>query len=113
MRRSRIIRTYLETSGILPAILLLSVGCAFAEEPSSSRAAAPSGKEKGRPVIGTLKTRNETITIMSGSDGPLYTVTDKNGSVVFRELTPKELQARNPQIHRYIEGAIAIEYSLY
>ncbi len=59
------------------------------------------------PVIGSLKARKGTIVIMSGPDGPLYTVTDSSGVVVQRRLSEKELQARHPKIYDQIKGALA------
>ena len=59
------------------------------------------------PVIGTVKTRDRTIVIVSGPDGPLYSVRDKNGTVVSLELSEKDLQAQHPGIYRHIKGGLA------
>ena len=59
------------------------------------------------PVIGRLETREGTIVIMSGPDGPLYDVKGKGGSVVSRALSEKELRAQHPHIYDRIKGALA------
>jgi len=59
------------------------------------------------PVIGSLETRRGMVVIMSSPDGPLYSVKNKSGSVVSRELSEKQLQARHPEIYNHIKGAVA------
>ena len=86
------------------------------DKPSAAEAQASNAKEdvatkaemsSEYPVIGSLETRKGRIVIMSGPDGPLYSVVSKSGSVVSRELSEKELQAQHPEIYSHIKGAIA------
>ena len=59
------------------------------------------------PVIISLETRRGTIVILSGPDRLLYSVADRSGLVVQRELSERELRARHPEIYDQIKGALA------
>ena len=58
------------------------------------------------PVIVHLASRDNIITISSGPNGAVYSVTDKQGHVLHRDLSGKELQAKAPDLYRVITNAI-------
>lgn len=62
---------------------------------------------KSHPVIGYLAGRDNTIIIKSGPNGPLYSVTAKDGRVLHRDLSAEQLQAKAPDIYRVINGSFA------
>lgn len=69
---------------------------------------AEEGKKDGQPrVIGSLETKQGVIVITSGPAGPRYTVRGKDGAVIAERLSESELQAKHPEFHRRIKGAIA------
>ncbi len=59
------------------------------------------------PVIVHLETRNEVAAIMSGREGLAYTVTTKDGEMLVRHLSERELQAELPNIHRLLKTSHA------
>ena len=59
------------------------------------------------PVIVYLKTRNEVISIMSGYEGAVYTVTTKDGRILGRHLTEQELQVKLPNIYHFLKTSYA------
>ena len=58
------------------------------------------------PVIVSLASRDNIITISSGPNGIVYSVADKQGRVLHRDLSEKELQAKVPDLYRVIKNAI-------
>ena len=68
------------------------------------------GKVKpGEPltVIGYLEKRDQVITIKSGPRGPVYSVTRKNGQILFENLTAEQLQAQAPEVLDFIKTGMA------
>jgi hypothetical protein len=63
--------------------------------------------EHKRPVIVHLEMRNEVVTVMSGYEGPAYTVTAKDGRILGEYLSEQELRARLPDIHRFLKTSYA------
>ncbi len=59
------------------------------------------------PVIVYLKTRNEVVSIMSGYEGAVYTVTTKDGRILGRHLTEQELQVKLPNIYHFLKTSYA------
>ncbi len=59
------------------------------------------------PVIVYLKTRNEIVSIMSGYEGAVYTVTTKDGRILGRHLTEQELQVKLPNIYQFLKTSYA------
>ena len=58
------------------------------------------------PALGSIQTRNERITI---NPNKTYTIHNKDGEVVAKDMTLEELQANNPELHKIIEDSIAGE----
>ncbi|MFZ2147323.1 MAG: hypothetical protein WAV28_08890 [Sedimentisphaerales bacterium] len=75
------------------------------------------GKQAGRvqtgnpddklPVIVYLQTRNEVVSVMSGYEGPVYTVTTKDGRVLGKHLNEHELQVKLPNIYHFLKTSYA------
>lgn len=60
----------------------------------------------GPAIIGYLETSDRVITIKAGVQ-PVYAVQSKDGKILAENVTREQLQARFPQLHRVIEGALA------
>ena len=58
-------------------------------------------------MIGHLKTRDKTITTMTGPNGPLYTVKTANGEVLAEQLPEDELYSKFPELKEVVERALA------
>ena len=65
-------------------------------------------KDSGFPVVGHLEARGETVTILSGPNGHLYTVRDRAGRVVLWEAEPEELRVQCPAWYNRTERGIPI-----
>jgi len=63
--------------------------------------------EDSLPVIVSLGTRNEVVSIMSGYQGPVYTVTTKDGRILGKHLTEQELQVKLPNIYHFLKTSYA------
>jgi hypothetical protein len=63
--------------------------------------------EDSLPVIVSLGTRNEVVSIMSGYQGPVYTVTTKDGRILGKQLTEQELQVKLPNIYHFVKTSYA------
>jgi hypothetical protein len=59
------------------------------------------------PVIGHLEFRDQMVTIFSGSNGPLYTVTAKDGQRLAAQLGERELHARFPDLYQNMKTSMA------
>jgi len=64
-------------------------------------------REDNLPVIVYLKTRNEVVSIMSGYEGPVYTVARKDGRILGKQLTEQELQVKLPNIYHFVKTSYA------
>ena len=74
--------------------------------PAIAPSASGAGSVTDSPVIVHLASRDNTITISSGPNGVVYSVTDKQGHVLHRDLSEKELQAKAPELYQFIKNAI-------
>ncbi len=63
--------------------------------------------EDNFPVIVSLETRNEVVSIMSGYEGPVYTVTTKDGRTLGKDLSEQELQEKLPNIYHFLKTSYA------
>ena len=63
--------------------------------------------EDNLPVIVSLETRNEVVSIMSGYEGPVYTVTTKDGGILGKDLSEQELQVKLPIIYHFVKTSYA------
>ena len=64
-------------------------------------------REDKLPVIVSLETRNEVVSIMSGYEGPVYTVTIKDGRILGKNLSEQELQVKLPNIYHFLKTSYA------
>ena len=87
---------------ILCWLLLMGLGCN-----NESARVKTENPEKEFPVIVHLEKRNEVVTIMSGQEGLLYTVSTKDGRVLGQNLTRQQLQAKLPDIYNSLKKSYA------
>ncbi len=59
------------------------------------------------PIVGHIEKRGRTITIKAGPKGPLYSVKTTEGKVLFENLSAEQLQAKAPELHKFIKTAVA------
>jgi len=110
--------------GVVCLLCLVAIGVAVsvAQAPSPkespkqpSRAQTDAGKTPvlkpakapDRPVVGYLERRGQIITIKADPKGPLYSVSTKDGKVLFTDLSEKELRAKAPELHEFLKTAVA------
>jgi hypothetical protein len=72
----------------------------------ASRAISKGGGEE-YPVIGSLEFRNKIVTILSGPNGPVYTVTTSDGTTVARHLRVDQFQAKFPDLYEHMKNGVA------
>jgi hypothetical protein len=60
------------------------------------------------PVIVKLETRNEVVSIISGHEGLIYTVTTKDGRILGQNLYEQELQSKLPDIYHLLKKSYAV-----
>lgn len=60
-----------------------------------------------QPVITQLVMRDRVITITSDSDGILYSISTKDGTVLEANLSEAQLQAKYPEVYDHVRPAIA------
>jgi hypothetical protein len=87
---------------ILCWLMLIGSGCG--NRPARVQTETPEDK---CPVIVHLEMRNEVVTVMSGYEGPAYTVTAKDGRILGKCLSEQELRAKLPDIHRFLKTSYA------
>ncbi len=63
--------------------------------------------EDNLPVIVSLETKNEVVSIMSGYEGPVYTVTTREGRIIGKNLSENELQVKLPNIYHFLKTSYA------
>ena len=82
---------------------------ALAQETAVSNPAdnTPTDQIEEGAVIGYIQTRDKTITIRSGSDGPLYTVKSIDGKVLAVDLPLDDLYAEFPDLKEIVENGLA------
>ncbi len=83
-------------------LILMGLGC----EDESARVQAEN-PDNELPVIIHLEKRNEVVTIISGQEGLLYTVSTKDGRILGEHLTEQELQAKLPDIYNLLKKSYA------
>ena len=59
-----------------------------------------------------MEGRDRLITIRAGPQSPLYSVTTKEGKVVFENLSTKQLKAQAPEIYNEIKSGLAGDASV-
>ncbi len=87
---------------ILCWLVLIGSGCGV-----QSGRVQTENLEDNLPVIVSLETRNEVVSIMSGYEGPVYTVTTKDGGILGKDLSEQELQEKLPNIYHFLKTSYA------
>lgn len=87
---------------ILCWLILLGSGCG-----ERSGRVQTGNLEDNLPVIVSLETRNDVVSIMSGYLGAVYTVTTKDGKILGKHLSEQELQVKLPNIYRFLKTSYA------
>ena len=87
---------------ILCWLVLIGSGCG-----EQSGRVQTENLEDNLPVIIYLETRNEVVSIMSGYEGPVYTVTTKDGRIIGKNLSENELQVKLPEIYHFLKTSYA------
>jgi hypothetical protein len=72
-----------------------------------SAAQIPTGETGPFIVIGHLEHRDRVVTIKSGAQGVVYSVRNRDGKILFDNLTAAQLKAQSPEIHDFIEAGTA------
>jgi hypothetical protein len=62
-------------------------------------------------VIVHLATRNEITSVMSGRNGPVYTIKTKDGSLLEERISEQELWTKFPAIYRLLKTSYASKSS--
>jgi hypothetical protein len=96
-------RAYAHAFAGLAFILVSS--CASDPGPSTSGVSREGDNQL--PVIGHVEFRDQMVTILSGSNGPLYTVTAKDGQRLAAQLGELELHARFPDLYQKMKASMA------
>ena len=87
---------------ILCWLILIGSGCG-----TQSGRVQTENLEDNLPVILYLEMRNEVVSIMSGYEGAVYTVTTKDGRILERHLTEQELQVKLLNIYHFLKTSYA------
>lgn len=87
---------------IVCGLTLIGSGC----DEQSGRVQAGNPEDK-HPVIVSLETRNEVVSIMSGYEGPVYTITTRDGRILGKHLNEQELQVKLPNIYHFVKTSYA------
>jgi hypothetical protein len=74
---------------------------------AASPAQIPTGETGPFVVMGHLEHRDRVVTIKSGAEGLVYSVHDRQGKILFENLTAAQLKTQSPEIHSFIEAATA------
>jgi len=61
----------------------------------------------GFHVIGYLERQGEVITLKSGPNGPVYSVTGEDGKVRFENLSSEQLKAQAPELSEFFKTSVA------
>jgi hypothetical protein len=82
--------------------LFVCFGCGSSALPTE---AAPPVRE--HPVIGQLRTRDRSITLLAARDGLHVTVEDAAGAVLARDVAVEQLKARDPAAYELFRTSVA------
>ena len=102
-------RSAASTILILSLLALGLIACSKRQTiPAPPNVAAIAGAETGPYiVIGHLEHRDQVITVKSGAQGVVYSVRNRDGKVLFDNLTAAQLKTQSPEIHDFIDAATA------
>ena len=97
------------TRFVLPVVIVAALwaGCSKRQTAMPAERQATTSK-----TLLTLEGRSRTIVITTGPDGPRYTMTDSDGTVIFTELDSDQLRVQHPDVHRKLDTAVATDAGL-
>jgi len=87
---------------IVCGLILIGSGCGE----QSGRVQTESPEDKLQVIV-YLEMRNEVVTVMSGYEGPVYTVTTKDGRILGKYLSEHELQEKLPNLYHFLKTSYA------
>jgi hypothetical protein len=90
---------------------IASISCSKREQktppPAPSAAQIPASEAGPFVVIGHLEHRDRVVTIKSGEQGLVYSVRNRDGKILFDNLTAEQLKSQSPALHDLIETGTA------
>ena len=87
-----------------------SLGCGRSATPEiATESTRVQVAKSGSPVITHLERRNMIVTIHAGDEGPLYSVTTKDGAPVDTLLNVEQLRAKHRDLHDALQSDLAGE----
>jgi hypothetical protein len=96
------------------SVLAFAFASCVKREKSQPTATAPETKAPQIPktpetgpfvVIGHLQHRDRIVTVKSGNQGPVYSVSTADGKTLFENLTAEQLKTESPEIYNVIDRA--------
>ena len=83
------------------------MGLSQEENQSDKPAISQSGERNEGVVICYLQSRNNIVTISSGTDGNVYTVRTKDGKTMAAKLSEADFQGKYPALYKQIKSSVA------
>ena len=78
---------------------------------SAQGSTPPTLRGAATPLIVELIGREYTIRVVSGPAEPLYSILSKSGTVLAPPMTLDEMRAFNPELHKHLNGALALKWA--
>ena len=94
----------MRTDHLLPALVAIAGLGALACFPTVQSKAPQTSPPV--TVVGYLETRDHRITLHGGRR---YSIADRNGKVLARNVTLNQLMATNPRLHGVLQRAVALD----
>ncbi len=97
---------------IAAVTLLIGLGCKHEQVATVSPKPAPQPvfvPDTTGKVIVHIVSRNQTITVKSGTNGVVYSLRDAQGKVMLADATPEEFKRVDPQLFNQIQHYIAVQ----
>jgi len=74
----------------------------------------PAGETGPYVVVGYMEHRDHLVTIKTGDQGTVYSVTNKkDGKILYENLTAEQLKSQSPEVFDFIKGAEAGQASVF
>lgn len=104
----------IRAASIFITVSLLSLGATSCSRrgpktpvPPPAASQIPAGETGPFIVIGHLEHRDRVVTIKTGAQGLVYSLRDRDGKLLFENLTGSQLKMQSPELHEFIEAATA------